>query len=387
MLLLAVLPVQAVQAAEARRTFATENLVSGDSHTRAFSAVGGLSVAECERVMTTSRLHGITTEAAVNAGSASDGGSGGTTRRPAASKPAPEQRSTRLRWLPQSRTTAWLYDRVLAIAKQVNRDAGWRFKRLSFVTTMQVGTYSADDETPGHLHWHADQEWVDENSRAEANQIRIISLSVQLSAADDYQGGELQIGRWNASKRQGDALVFPSFEVHRVSEVTAGQRTSLVAWILSRDPEPASSTFWSGAIEAQEQTLATFARLRHVDEHCVIPLELELSTLMVLGNVMMRRGNWTRLLDLSASQIDLTEEIYGESGALDDVFPPEQTTYYVRLSLFVRVRRCSPNPTRGSSSAPRSCAMASQRGAWRSTRSCRDASPSKLAPAATVHRG
>ena len=65
------------------------------------------------------------------------------------------------------------------------------------------------------------------------------------------------------------------------------------------------------------------------------PRELELHTLMILGNVVMRQGNWSRLLELSAAQVNLSQQIHGRSGVLDDtvsVLFPRPATYHVRVT-------------------------------------------------------
>ena len=64
---------------------------------------------------------------------------------------------------------------------------------------------------------------------------RKISLSVQLSVASAYEGGELEFhisGLDREKMRQQGALIaFPSFLEHRVTPVTQGVRFSLVAWV------------------------------------------------------------------------------------------------------------------------------------------------------------
>jgi len=63
---------------------------------------------------------------------------------------------------------------------------------------------------------------------------RKISVTVQLSAPDEYEGGDLQfnIGRQITAPRvQGAAVIFPSFYLHRVTPVTKGVRKSFVLWV------------------------------------------------------------------------------------------------------------------------------------------------------------
>ena len=64
---------------------------------------------------------------------------------------------------------------------------------------------------------------------------RKVSLTVQLTDGDDYEGGDLQLWRGNtrlnAPRGKGTVVIFPSYMMHRVTEVTKGTRESLVLWV------------------------------------------------------------------------------------------------------------------------------------------------------------
>ena len=62
-----------------------------------------------------------------------------------------------------------------------------------------------------------------------------MSISVQLSEPDAYDGGDLEIdidgAPWSAPRDRGTAILFPSFVRHRISQVDSGTRHALVAWM------------------------------------------------------------------------------------------------------------------------------------------------------------
>lgn len=79
----------------------------------------------------------------------------------------------------------------------------------------------------GHYSWHKDLGTGHTSHRK-------ISLSLQLSAPEDYEGGGLEIDLhskvFTAPRDPGTVVVFPSWERHRVLPVTKGERWAIVAW-------------------------------------------------------------------------------------------------------------------------------------------------------------
>lgn len=77
------------------------------------------------------------------------------------------------------------------------------------------------------------QDFVNENCEL----IRKLSVVVQLSHPDEYEGGNLQIidetGRsYVAPRKRGTVIIFDSRAQHRVLKVTKGVRRSLVSWVV-----------------------------------------------------------------------------------------------------------------------------------------------------------
>jgi len=81
----------------------------------------------------------------------------------------------------------------------------------------------------GHYDWHNDVHWQQDLAFD-----RKLSVTVQLSDPEDYEGGLFEFKHDQPLPKEafvkGSVLVFPSYLEHRVAPVTAGNRKSLVAW-------------------------------------------------------------------------------------------------------------------------------------------------------------
>jgi PKHD-type hydroxylase len=76
---------------------------------------------------------------------------------------------------------------------------------------------------------------------AQEASLRKISVVLQLSANRDVEGGSLEIFSNGVADNQvpadiGDAIVFPSFVMHRASIIRSGVRWSLVVWLTGSQP-------------------------------------------------------------------------------------------------------------------------------------------------------
>ncbi|MCH8173100.1 MAG: 2OG-Fe(II) oxygenase [Proteobacteria bacterium] len=139
-------------------------------------------------------------------------------------------RRSELRWIsPQEAMVTnllWYYANI-ANRNSFGVDAFWLYD-------IQLTAYHGEDQ--GYYNWHQDCFF----EQATPYQ-RKLSLIVQLSSPDEYEGGELMfttqyVTGWNEQKAQkikekGTVIVFPSFYTHKVNPVTKGTRRSLVAWI------------------------------------------------------------------------------------------------------------------------------------------------------------
>lgn len=132
-------------------------------------------------------------------------------------------RQTDIVWVPETDETAWIYDRLTSIVATANREA-FHFALEGFEEAAQIARYHSG----GFYDWH-----IDRGGRG-LGQRRKLTISVQLSHSNAYEGGTLQInpaGRMiDVTRARGAAVVFPAHILHQVTPVTMGQRHSLVIW-------------------------------------------------------------------------------------------------------------------------------------------------------------
>lgn len=140
-----------------------------------------------------------------------------------------DYRRSKVTWLAND-DIPWLYEKLEHIAQQLNGQF-YQFDLWGFDEDIQFTKYEADNE--GFYDWHQDH-FTSIESGVDLRRPRKLSMTIQLDAPQDYEGGELLInnGRINETpKGQGTAVVFPSWQVHKVNPVTKGIRRSLVVWI------------------------------------------------------------------------------------------------------------------------------------------------------------
>lgn len=132
-----------------------------------------------------------------------------------------EVRNSIIRWVPWSQETDWIYQKLSNTVNGCN-NIRYKFDLDGFMEDIQFTQYF----TGGHYRWH-----MDFGSGSFAK--RKLSMVVQLTDPEEYEGGELQIFNGyetTAPRGLGSAIIFPSFMQHRVLPVTKGTRYSMVIW-------------------------------------------------------------------------------------------------------------------------------------------------------------
>jgi PKHD-type hydroxylase len=136
-------------------------------------------------------------------------------------------RDSYVSWLFPEENTRWIYER-LSNSVMVLNNQFFNFHLSGFLEGLQFTRYDAPS---GFYGVHTD--------RAFNQAVRKLSVSIQLSNPNSYEGGELGLQDGSnvevMGKEQGKLIAFPSFVLHQVKPVTKGTRYSLVAWV-SGDP-------------------------------------------------------------------------------------------------------------------------------------------------------
>tara|TARA_B100000131_G_scaffold83870_1_gene80824 strand:+ start:4949 stop:5551 length:603 start_codon:yes stop_codon:yes gene_type:complete len=129
-------------------------------------------------------------------------------------------------WIELNDRSKWVYDRIANISRCLN-GLNWRFEISGFNEHLQYTRYDAADKD--FYGWHTD------GSVKGDGPPRKLSLTIQLSDPNDYEGGDFQLHGTKLStvaKERGLTVCFPSYTLHQVTPVTKGVRKSLVVWLV-----------------------------------------------------------------------------------------------------------------------------------------------------------
>lgn len=139
-----------------------------------------------------------------------------------------EMRSSSIKWIPPNQEWRWLYEKMMQQIMEAN-NAIWHFELHNLIDHIQYTEYHADKG--GHYNWHQD---IGTGEMCK----RKISITIQLSDSDEYEGGDLEYFKGGdpekaakAPRGKGVVFIFPSYMMHRVTKVTKGVRRSFVLWV------------------------------------------------------------------------------------------------------------------------------------------------------------
>ena len=132
-------------------------------------------------------------------------------------------RKSKVSWITPTPDSEWLFRRLVDLIKHINGKF-FHFDLVGMLESLQFTMYRGEGS---HYRKHTDKVM---NSNA-----RKLSLVVQLSDPEDYEGGDLEIYTGHeplvVKKKKGMTAFFPSYQLHGVTPVTKGTRYSLVVWV------------------------------------------------------------------------------------------------------------------------------------------------------------
>lgn len=115
--------------------------------------------------------------------------------------------------------------------------ANLRFQQVVFPKITYPPVFSKYDENMTY-GWHTDGPIMGQQMPLRTD----LAMTLFLSDPDSYEGGELEIqsptGLVKYKLPKGDAIFYPTTQIHRVAPVTSGTRTVCVSWIQSLIREP-----------------------------------------------------------------------------------------------------------------------------------------------------
>ena len=133
-------------------------------------------------------------------------------------------RRSELNWLKKDPECAWVFEQLAHVAASLNADY-FGFDLTGFGEAIQLTNYH--EAKQGMYTWHQDF-----GSKGPS---RKLSLVLQLSHPNEYEGGELQLLNKGEptiiQKSRGLIVAFPSWTLHQVTPVIKGTRQTLVTWV------------------------------------------------------------------------------------------------------------------------------------------------------------
>lgn len=124
----------------------------------------------------------------------------------------------------------WIHGICLHYANLANQNAGWNLE-LSYPQNVQYARYFPDQHYVPHR---------DDTVSPNKNEMRKLSVSIQISDGANYEGGDFIIESPHDKeficieefRNRGSVIVFPSVITHGVTPITKGVRHSIVCWVV-----------------------------------------------------------------------------------------------------------------------------------------------------------
>jgi PKHD-type hydroxylase len=132
-------------------------------------------------------------------------------------------RKSKISWMNRNEDSEFIYKKISTAVISLNKRF-FKFDLTGFVEDFQFTEYKEPDN---FYTYHTDSFFN--------NNIRKLSVTLQLTPQDQYEDGDLELfyeqKPLKMKKDVGRLVVFPSYTLHRVLPVTKGTRHSLVGWV------------------------------------------------------------------------------------------------------------------------------------------------------------
>ena len=151
-------------------------------------------------------------------------------------------RDSKICWLGDNDNEKWLYELLQPYLHTANQESGWKF-HWDWSDSIQFTEYGLNQFYGWHYDGGSDHNCVfKDGPEGGRGKVRKLSMTVNLSKPEDYDGGNLKFD-WGPHQKEsqgprfkecteirprGSIIVFPSFMYHQVTPVTRGVRYSLV---------------------------------------------------------------------------------------------------------------------------------------------------------------
>jgi PKHD-type hydroxylase len=167
---------------------------------------------ECQKIKEIAAAKNTKKDAVINGDDAGPG-----------NKVNPKIRKNKVVWLEPQDDLDWAYRKMTDAVMRLNEQF-FKFELWGFTEQVQFTEYNAPGD---HYLQHIDKIYN--------GTIRKLSIVIQLTDPDEYEGCELQLFTQTKPeimrKTQGTMLAFPSYTLHQVTPITKGQRHTIVAWL------------------------------------------------------------------------------------------------------------------------------------------------------------
>tara|TARA_Y100001970_G_scaffold294256_1_gene449252 strand:- start:42508 stop:43113 length:606 start_codon:yes stop_codon:yes gene_type:complete len=121
----------------------------------------------------------------------------------------------------------WPLSKIMFEICNINSQA-WRFELGGFVNDDMPYLMRYQATKKDHVDWHMDMGQGQNASRK-------LGFSIQLTDPSEYEGGNLEFHNISVDQKtlraRGTLVLFPAYWLHRVTNVTKGERMVVVGWV------------------------------------------------------------------------------------------------------------------------------------------------------------